>query len=48
MKDYMDFTISDKYSPAELAQLTNRTDPSGVHWVPLIDIGVAVGTEAAK
>ena len=31
-----------------MAQLVDRTKPTGVHWVPLVDIGIATGTEAEK
>ena len=29
-------------------QLTDRTKDIGLHWVPLIDIGVALDTDAAN
>lgn len=31
-----------------MASLVDRTKPTGVHWVPLVDIGIATGTEAEK
>ena len=47
MVDYQDFTLQPNFIPAEMNTLTNITDQQGVYWVPLIDMGVAVGTAAA-
>jgi hypothetical protein len=29
-----------------MAELTDRTKNTGVYWVPLVDFGIALGTEA--
>ena len=47
MKDYKDFTLKELYKVEEMNQLTNLTTDIGLHWVPLIDIGVALDSDAA-
>jgi alpha-glucosidase len=47
MQDYQGFTLNPTYKPEEMNQLTDMSKDNGVQWVPLIDIGVAVGTPAA-
>lgn len=46
MDSYKDFTLSKDYKPDDIKKVTDRTTTSGVHWVPLMDIGIAVDTEA--
>lgn len=46
MDSYKDFTLSKDYQPADIQKVTNRATAYGVHWVPLMDIGIAVDTEA--
>ena len=41
MKAYEDFTIDEaNFKIEDMKQITNRTDPKGVHWVPIIDAGI--------
>ena len=48
MEDYKGFTLQELYTAEEMNQLTDRTKDIGLHWVPLIDIGVALDTDAAN
>lgn len=51
--DYMekrkDFTIDEQnYLPSELRAMTDKNDPHGVEWVPIIDPGLAVDSDCAR
>ena len=46
MDSYKDFTLSKDYKPADIQKVTDRSTGYGVHWVPLMDIGIAVDTYA--
>lgn len=48
MTDYQDFTLHTDFKTDEMATLVKRDIPSGVHWIPLIDIGIAIDTVASK
>jgi alpha-glucosidase len=47
MVKYNDFTIdTERYKPSEINTFSNLQDKEGVHWVPIIDVGIAVDSEA--
>lgn len=48
MVDYQDFTLQPLFKPSEMNTITDITSDLGLYWVPLIDMGVAINTDAAK
>jgi hypothetical protein len=47
MKYFKDFTFADnRYPLDQMKKLMDTRTPSGVHWVPIIDIGVSVYSDA--
>jgi len=48
MIDYYDFTVDpSRYNLEDMQQMMNLNASNGVHWVPIIDAGVAIPTDAA-
>jgi len=48
MIDYYDFTVDpSRYNLEDMQQMMNLNSSNGVHWVPIIDAGVAIPTDAA-
>lgn len=47
MQDYKGFTLQGRFKVDEMNKLTNITDVNGIHWVPLIDMGIATDSEVA-
>ncbi|CAD8121804.1 unnamed protein product [Paramecium sonneborni] len=49
MTNYQVFTRDKKnFIETEMKQLVDRSNEKGVHWVPLVDIGIATKTRAAE
>lgn len=49
MEDRKDFTLNETLFPrGEMNQITNRSDPLGVHWVPIVDPGIAVDSDCGR
>lgn len=43
MKDRKDFTLDETIFPrADIQYLTNRSRDDGLHWVPIVDPGIAI------
>jgi hypothetical protein len=43
MQDYIDFTVdTSRFSIPQMQKMMDLKDPSGVHWVPIIDAGVSI------
>ena len=49
MYQFNDFTIdTSRYKPSEINEFSNLEEKTGVHWVPIIDVGIGVNSDAAK
>lgn len=49
MTYFKDFTFADnRYPLDQMVKLMDTSTPSGVHWVPIIDIGVSVYSDAGR
>lgn len=48
MVDYYDFSVdTTRYNLLDMKNMMNRETSEGVHWVPIIDAGVAIPTAGA-
>ena len=49
MKDYINFSIDlDKWKIEDMKPITDLSTNEGVHWVPIIDAGIAIDSESGK
>ena len=47
MYKYYDFTIdTERYNITQMNEIYNLSSPLGLHWVPIIDVGIALGSDA--
>lgn len=49
MEDRKDFTLNEELYPrGDLQYITNRNRSDGVHWVPIVDPGIAVDSDCGR
>ncbi|CAK60798.1 unnamed protein product (macronuclear) [Paramecium tetraurelia] len=49
MTNYQVFTLdTEKFKKEDMKKLVDRSTPQGIHWVPLVDIGIATKTKAEE
>ncbi|CAD8201365.1 unnamed protein product [Paramecium octaurelia] len=49
MEERKDFTLNeDNYPREDIQKITDRTKPDGVHWVPIVDPGIAVDSDCGR
>lgn len=48
LQDYQDFTVSSKYDVDVMKNVADLSKPEGVHWVPIIDAGIGIKSDAAQ
>ncbi|EAR88115.2 family 31 glycoside hydrolase (macronuclear) [Tetrahymena thermophila SB210] len=49
MYKYQDFTIDfERFNITQMQQIYNLSDPNGVHWSSIVDVGIALDSDAAE
>lgn len=49
MYSFYDFTIdTNRFNLNDIRMITDRSKPEGLHWVPILDPGVSVHSDAGK
>lgn len=49
MLDKKDFTLDESLYPrSDIQEISDRTKEDGLHWVPIIDPGIAIDSDCAR
>lgn len=49
MFEYNDFTVdTSRFKLEDMKKIYNTSSKTGVHWVPIIDVGIGINSDAAK